>query len=341
MNLKPIIALCLLPVCLFSLDVAGHPKTDVVILYNGDRITGEIKVLDGGILQLSTDSMGTVSIEWQEIARVESKYYYEVQNSNGSRHFGAIEASARPGQLVVAELSQNRQLEWLDVVRIRPIEDKVIDRIDAYFSAGYSYTRASSLTQTSVNANVAYENAQSRNRLDARSNFTDSDDDSSSSTKIDLDRAVWTKRQSVFRQFQSNYEQNDELDLNYRLGVGTGLGRYFLDTYENRLAGIIGLQVITEENKSEGTDENLEIYLSSRYDAWRFNTPELQLDFSLNLYPSVTDSGRVRSSSDLTLRWELVEDLFFDITAYGSYDNRAEGDSGVDYGVTTGLGYDF
>jgi len=49
----------------------------------------------------------------------------------------------------------------------------------------------------------------------------------------------------------------------------------------------------------------------------------------------------LRSSSDLSLRWELFEDLFFDITAYGTYDNQAEGDSGVDYGVTTGLGYDF
>jgi hypothetical protein len=158
---------------------------------------------------------------------------------------------------------------------------------------------------------------------------------------VDLNRAIWTKRQGVFRSLQGNYEQNDELDLNYRVGAGMGLGRFFVDTYQNRLAGTMGLQVITEENKSEGTDENLELYLLSRYEAWRFNTPELHLDFSLNLYPSITDSGRLRSSSDLNLRWELFEDLFFDITAYGTYDNRAEGDSGVDYGVTTGLGYDF
>lgn len=67
----------------------------------------------------------------------------------------------------------------------------------------------------------------------------------------------------------------------------------------------------------------------------------MNLDFVLNLYPSLTDSGRLRSSSDLRLRWELIEDLFFDITAYGSYDNKAEANNDIDYGVTTGLGWEY
>jgi hypothetical protein len=340
-NPKRIIALLLVVLCSNSLESFAHAKTDIVTLYNGDRITGEIKQLDGGILQLGTDSMGTVNIEWQEIARMQSNFYYEVQVGSGARYFGSIEESKRPGQLIVAELGEEQDIEWLDVVRIRPIESELVDRIDAYFAAGYSYTRANSLTQTSVRGTVGYENEKSRNTLDARVNLSDSDNNSSSSSRVDLSRAVWTQRQGVFRAFFSSYEQNDELDLNYRLGVGSGMGRFFLDTYQNRLSGIVGLQVITEDDKSEGTDQNLELYLSSRYQAWRFNTPELHLDFGLNVYPSITDSGRVRSSSDLNLRWEIYEDLFFDITAYGTYDSRAEGDGGVDYGVTTGLGYDF
>lgn len=341
MNLKIIPALMLALLCVCSSNALAHPKTDIVRLYNGDRITGEIKELDGGILKLSTDSMGTLSIEWQEIAEVESEYYYEFNLSSGARHFGSIEKSARPGQLSIAELGSEKKVEWLDLVRMRPIESNVIDRFDAYFSAGYSYTRANSLTQTSFKGNIGYENEDGRNNLDGRMNFSDSDNNSSSSSKVDLNRAVWTKYPGIFRASFGSYEQNDELDLNYRVAVGAGVGRFFLDTYENRLSGIVGLQIITEENKSDGTDENLEMVLSSRYSAWRFNTPELHLDFSLNVYPSITDTGRLRSSSDLVLRWELFEDLFFDITAYGTYDSQAEGDSGADYGVTTGLGYDF
>lgn len=341
MTLKILTPLMLALLCLCSPNSLAHPKTDIVTLYNGDRITGEIKELDGGILTLGTDSMGTVSIEWQEIARIESEYYYEFQLSSGARHFGSVQKSTRPGQLIVAELGSQKDIEWLELVRMRPIESNVVDRIDAYFSAGYSYTRANSLTQTNFKGNIGYENEKSRNYLDGRLNFSDSENNSSSSSKVDLSRAVWTKYPGIFRATFGSYEQNDELDLNYRLAVGGGVGRFFLDTYQNRLSGIVGLQIITEENKSEGTDENLEMVLSSRYAAWRFNTPELQLNFSLNVYPSMTQTGRVRSSSDLSLRWELIGDLFFDLSAYGTYDNRAEGDSGVDYGVSTGLGYDF
>lgn len=340
-TLKRIIPLLLIPLCVVSLDALAHSKTDIVTLFNGDRITGEIKQLDGGILQLGTDSMGTISIEWQEIANIQSDFYYEFQLSSGARLFGSVEESTRPGQLVVAELGEEQDLEWLDVVRIRPIESNVIDSIDAYFSAGYSYTRANSLTQTSFRGDINYETEKSLNRLDGRTNLTESDDDSSSSSKIDANRAVWTSRRGVFRSTFASYEQNDELDLNYRFGAGAGLGRFLIDTYQNRLTGVVGLQVTTEDNKSEGTDENVEMLLSSRYEAWRFNTPELHLDIALNIFPSITDTGRLRSNSDITLRWELYEDLFFDLSAYGTYDNRSEGNSGVDYGVSTGLGYEF
>ena len=49
------------------------PKTDVVVLENGDRVTGEIKGLEHNRLRLSTDHMGTIYIEWDKIARLSSK----------------------------------------------------------------------------------------------------------------------------------------------------------------------------------------------------------------------------------------------------------------------------
>ena len=58
------------------LQAQARPKTDVVILKNGDRITGEIKGLDLGILTLKTDWMGTVEIEWDNIERVKSSFRY-------------------------------------------------------------------------------------------------------------------------------------------------------------------------------------------------------------------------------------------------------------------------
>ena len=48
-------------------------KTDIVILKNGDKITGEVKRVGGGLLEFKTDTMDTVYIEWRFIAQVISQ----------------------------------------------------------------------------------------------------------------------------------------------------------------------------------------------------------------------------------------------------------------------------
>ena len=47
-------------------------KIDVVHLKNGDRITCEIKNLDKGLLEVSTDPAGKLSIHWGDVASLES-----------------------------------------------------------------------------------------------------------------------------------------------------------------------------------------------------------------------------------------------------------------------------
>ena len=70
---------------LMSTSVIGRDKTDVIILKNGDHITGEIKSLARGKMSLSTDSMGTVSIEWEDVEQVTSHWFFEVETETGLR----------------------------------------------------------------------------------------------------------------------------------------------------------------------------------------------------------------------------------------------------------------
>lgn len=66
-------------------------KTDVVILRNGDHITGEIKQLEHGILRLGTDSFCEVQIEWDDIVRIQSDFDFQFERSDGKRITGTIE----------------------------------------------------------------------------------------------------------------------------------------------------------------------------------------------------------------------------------------------------------
>jgi len=362
--------ICLLLLVLMSCSVhAAHRRTDVVAMYNGDRVTGEIVSLFAGILEYKTDSMGTLKIEWQEIAQLNSVYHYEFRLSNGQRYYGSVVDAERPGQMRIEDLYGEHDIEWLDVVEIRPIEDKFIDRIDIYLSAGYNYTKASSVSQTSFNTVIAYEDERTRNQLTARTVLTDTDTGDTSSTRVDLSRQIWTDRAQLYRVFYGNYESNDELGLDKRFALGLGWGRYAIDTNRMRFGYSGGVQGLTEKtfatssgeapadpeeledpdmppaSGSGGTEyfreESAELFLSVEFSTWRFDTPELDVKFDTTLYPSITNSGRLRGNTDLRVRWEIVEDLFWDITAYGAYDSDAESDDQFDYGITTGLGWEY
>ena len=74
-----VLAAALAPVA----PVLAAPKTDIIVFRNGDRLTGEIKGLEKGRLELSTDTAGTVDIEWDKIASVETTQYLDVETTDG------------------------------------------------------------------------------------------------------------------------------------------------------------------------------------------------------------------------------------------------------------------
>ena len=325
-------------------QVWAHEKTDVVILYNGDRITGEFISLYGGVVSLNTDPMGLVKIEWKHVARFESAYHYDLRLSDGSRYYASIEESKVAGQIKIGSADEQHSLEMLDIVELRSVEESWMERIDIYLSAGYSYSKASSVAQTTFNTDISYEDENSRNALTGRATLTDTDTGNTNSTKWDLSRTVWTNRSNLFRTFYGRYEKNDELALDSRVTGGGGLGRYFIDTQKLRWTGTMGLQVLTEQSTGGERQESVEAVMSTSFAAWRFDTPELDLDFKFNLYPSLSETKRVRADTDIRIRWELVEDLFWDVTAFATYDNKAgtgDTDHEIDYGITTGIGWKY
>jgi len=51
-------------------------RTDIIIMKNGDHITGEIKKLKFGIVTFKTDDAGTLSIQWDKIRHLISNGVY-------------------------------------------------------------------------------------------------------------------------------------------------------------------------------------------------------------------------------------------------------------------------
>src|SRR6185436_15259639 len=82
---------------------AHAAKTDVVVLKNGDRITGEVKTLEQGRLKYSTDNAGTIYIEWEDIASLTASRIFEVETIDGDIFHGSIEPGAEVATLKLVE----------------------------------------------------------------------------------------------------------------------------------------------------------------------------------------------------------------------------------------------
>ncbi len=113
MKTKPIrgkLAVTLCCLFLMTTPLFARDSTDVIVMKNGDRFTGEIKGLNAGVLYVSMKYiLGTSSVQWSEVARLESKQLFLVKTEDGSVYTGALDtatsSSGRPVKIEVAEVA--------------------------------------------------------------------------------------------------------------------------------------------------------------------------------------------------------------------------------------------
>jgi hypothetical protein len=79
------VALLVLCACLAAGTAVAAPKVDVVVLQNGTRVVGEIRTMSRGKLELKTDDMGTLEIEWGNVSEVTAPEYFEVEDDELAR----------------------------------------------------------------------------------------------------------------------------------------------------------------------------------------------------------------------------------------------------------------
>jgi hypothetical protein len=324
------------------------PKTDVVVLVNGDHVTCEIKSLEHNKLKVSTDHMGTVYIEWDKIRSVQSNQYLLLERTDGSRYFGQLAESGTGQQLEVRREPGSRPelIPMSSVVRAEPIEGgKLINRLDGYVSAGLDYAKASDRGSVDLAGGLSSRTRIREWKLDGTMNLTDDGSDTDSTDeRWDLS-GLW-RRFLANRYFWEGFGQlqrNTELDLNLRTLAGGGAGRYLVQS--NRADWVVGTGLAyTHENYTGGEAFNsLEAVLTTSFAIFRYDFPETDITGAVTVLPSLTQSGRYRSEGELRAKYEFVDDLYFELRLYGSYDSKppSETTEQSDYGFVTSLGYSF
>ena len=325
-----------------SLPATAREKSDVLVLQNGDRIHGEIKDMSRGKLSLATDDLGRLSIEWVKIAQATSPYSYELEMSSGEKYFGALTAPEANESGVVV-IAGGPRLAIADIVAIVPIDAGLLNRVRAYLDAGLTLAKANQAATFTADGEISYRGSEFGSTLQAES-YAQGDKNGSGVSRNAVALSVEYYFMPHWRALLLGIgENNDELDLQLRITLGGGAAYSLARSNSTELWVAAGL-VATRENYGATTPAtNGEAYFNGTWEAFRYDSPKLDLGVSTSMYPSLTDFGRVRGDVTARLKYELFTDFHTGFSLSSTFDSRPPDPSApkTDYVLTLTIGWSY
>ena len=337
-----VVALVLLT-ALAAPPARAAPKVDVIVLRNGTRVVGEVRSMSKGKLELKTDDMGTLQIEWGSVAQVTAPEYFEVEDMEGALYFGSLHPGRAEGGLeVVADWGENSLLIQR-VARIQLVKSGFWQRFRGSIDAGAGYTSATELLQLDVDADLRYRRPKFEFHVQADAVMTrqpEADDTRRASLSASYAR-TFSGRHRGFA--LGTLEQNEELGYDLRSSVVGGWSYVLARSQRNELAGGAGLGLNREEPVEGESTTNVELVAGFDWANFAYNFPNTDIRVSAFSYLGLSQWGRVRLEANVSLRREVFSSFYVGAKGYESYDSdpATEGAAKNDWGASLTLGYTF
>src|ERR1700746_2622398 len=165
---------------LSTTSVLAREHTDVVVMKNGDRLTGEVKGFRASVLYVNLDYVdGTMSIQWSKVAHLESRQPFIVKTQEGSTYSGAIKALEAPASqpLKIQVTDQSGKQVALDASRITKLDQtspRFWKRMNGSLNFGTTYSKGDQSTQYNLSSETEYLQERWRAQASFSSNLTSS-----------------------------------------------------------------------------------------------------------------------------------------------------------------------
>jgi len=345
-NWQRVVLVMLLFACIPAL--AKTKRKDVVIMKNGDHISGEVKKLENGVLYIDTDYFsGSMGVDWLQVESVESTGGYQVTFHDGERESGSINkvtAEEAPGKdFTVSEQGRAVRVDSRNVVNIESQKQSFWRQLTGAIDFGIDFTSGNSQTAFNASASANYLST----RWMGGTNFTSSFSGQSGAATTNLLEiqglgGIFLSHNS-FLMGIGDFLHSSQQNLQLRSTVGAGYGRYIVRNNHNTLSWVAGT-VFTHENfdpiTGQSPTQNAEALLGMQYQLFHFDRYSLQSQ--LLVYPGLSDAGRVRSTTKTTFSVKLVNNFHTDFSFWDNFDSRPPFNSkGNELGVSNSLGWTF
>jgi hypothetical protein len=336
-------------ILLFALQqhsLLAADKTDVVIMLNGDRFIGEIKMLEFGQLQFKASYMAdSVNLDWLKVMDVQSVRHFRVEFQDGSLRIGVIRrtASAPGSDFTVVDPSGITSRGALEVITIEPLEGSFLRRLRGSADVGFSFQPEADDTQLSANLSAEYPGENFRTVVQASSLFSSKEgSENTVRDSIALTHYQFLSRNSFIGGLGGLLKDN-QLNLDLRAMAAVAPGHFFVHTNRTGFAAFAGLASAYEKYFDVSSSRNgnkAEALAGFEFYTVRFASS--QVNTTLLFFSGLTEKGRRRVDWQSSISWKFWKDLYWKMTALENFDSRPpEGAHRNDFSLTTSFGLTF
>jgi uncharacterized protein DUF481 len=327
---------------------AQAKRKDVIVMNNGDHFTGQIKRLQNGLLFVETDYVsGNIGLDWNQVESVQSTATFQIVLNNGQRLTGRIEKASGEkmnGQdFLIHEATEEIQVASTSIAKIDSQKPTFWRQLQGAMDLGYSFTSGNSQSTFNADTSVAYRTT----RWEAASAFDSTFGGQSGASKTNREDLQTTVAKFLNRNSYvlalSDFLHSSQQDLDLRTTLGGGYGRYLQRTTNSNLSWLGGIVYVHESFDTVAarpSGQNMEAVIGLQYNFVRFNFGEF--NSQLLTFPGLTDSGRVRLTTNNSLTIKLRNNFHLAFTLWDNFDSRPPTTAkGNEFGMSTGVGWSF
>jgi len=347
MNIRTVLISCLLMVA----PVLARDSTDVIVMKNGDHLTGEIKGLDGGVLYISMQYiLGTSQVQWSKVDHIDSKQLFLIKTEGGSVYTGALStaevAAGRPVSIeVVEEQGKQITLERTTVVQMDQTSEKFWRRFNGEIDTGVIYSKGNQSTQFNLSSDLGYP----RERWAATASYnstlaTSTGVTASTRNQINLGAQHLLPWNNWFYAGLGGLLQSSVQGIRLQSSFGGGIGRYLANTNRATIYLLGGFAwqrtQYTQAIVPAGTQDVAAGVIAGGAKLFKFNKTNLNVTGSV--FPAISAPGRVYSNMNVSYYIKITGNLSWNVSVYGNWDNQPPPTfTGSDYGTSSGLSWTF
>ena len=324
---------------------------DVIIMKNGDRMTGSIKSLNSGVLYVSLDYVdGNLSVEWSKVARVESTQSFLVRTDDGSVYTGKLATVETPSQgaasvRVVPSEGEAVEIDQSRIVRVGPTSERFWQRFNGAINTGIAYSKGNQSTQFNVGADAEYPRPRWAAYTSLNSNLTTSSGTNASTrNQFNFTPQHLLPWNNWYYAGLAAYLQSSVQGISSQTTFGGGIGHFLTNSNRSKISALAGLGWQSTHYQhsitAQPTQNDATGVLAGQLKFFKFKKTNGTL--TAVLLPALSEPGRVRLNLNSSYYLKIFGNLSWNASFYGNFDHKPPTTfAGSDYGSTSGFSWTF